>query len=272
MSNEIIAAAVQMTSGPDLDANLANAEVLVAEAADRGAKLVLLPENFALMGMSERDKLAVMENEGSGPIQDFLATTAYRHQLWLVGGSVPLASFYPDKAYASCLIYGPDGTLKGRYDKTHLFDVNLPDTTESYRESDTIAAGQRPLVVDTPFGKLGVAICYDIRFPEFIRLLSRQGLEILMVPAAFTARTGAAHWEVLLRARAIENQCYVIAANQEGTHANGRQTYGHSMIIDPWGTILAHYERGPGVCLASLDLGVLEKVRQSFPTLTHRRF
>lgn len=272
MNNEIIAAAVQMTSGPDLAANLDSAEALVAEAANRGAKLVLLPENFAFMGMSERDKLALMELEGRGLIQDFLATTARRHELWLVGGSVPLCSANLDRAYAACLIYGPDGTLRGRYDKIHLFDVDVPGTTESYRESDTIAAGNKPLALDTPIGKLGVAICYDIRFPEFIRLLSVRGLEILLVPAAFTARTGAAHWEVLLRVRAIENQCYVIAANQWGIHANGRETYGHSMIIDPWGAVLSRRDRDPGVCLAPLDPRVLERVRRAFPVLTHRKF
>lgn len=272
MNNEIIAAAVQMTSGPDLAANLDATEALVVEAANRGAKLVLLPENFAFMGIGERDKLAVMEPDGRGQIQDFLASTARRYALWLVGGSVPICSAHLNKAYAACLIYGPDGTLKGRYDKIHLFDVDIPGTAESYRESDTIAAGHKPLVLDTPIGKIGVAICYDIRFPEFIRLLSVQGLEILLVPAAFTAHTGTAHWEVLLRARAIENQCYVIAANQVGTHANGRKTYGHSMIIDPWGTVLTRRDRDPGICLASLDLRVLERVRLAFPVLTHRKF
>ncbi len=270
--NKIIAAAVQMTSGPDLAANLEFAAAMVAEAANLGAKLVLLPENFAFMGMNERDKLAVMEPDGRGQVQAFLATTARRYALWLVGGSVPLRSANPDKAYATCLIYGPDGTLRGRYDKIHLFDVDVPGTAESYRESDTIAAGHKPLVLDTPMGKLGVAICYDIRFPELIRLMSVQGLEILLVPAAFTARTGAAHWEVLLRARAIENQCYVIAANQWGTHANGRETYGHSMIIDPWGAILTRRSQDAGICLASLDPRVLESVRRAFPVLTHRKF
>lgn len=272
MNNEIIAAAVQMTSGPDLAANLETAKAWIAEAADRGANLVLLPENFAFMGMSEHDKLTIMEPENGGRIQDFLASAASRFGLWLIGGSVPLRADVHGKAYAACLIYGPDGELKGRYDKIHLFDVVVPGTSESYRESDTVAAGDKPLILDTPLGKLGVAICYDIRFPELIRYLSERGLEILLVPAAFTARTGAAHWEVLLRARAIENQCYVIAADQGGTHANGRQTYGHSMIIDPWGEVLAQLGKDPGVCLARLKPRVLEGVRRAFPALTHRKF
>lgn len=272
MNNEIIAAAVQMTSGADLTANLNAAKAWIAQAADRGANLVLLPENFAFMGITERDKLAIMEPEGRGPIQDFLSSAASRFRLWLIGGSVPLRADAHGKAYAACLIYGPDGELRGRYDKIHLFDVNLPSTSESYRESDTVAAGNEPLLLKTPLGKLGIVICYDIRFPELIRQLSEQGLEILLVPAAFTARTGAAHWEVLLRARAIENQCYVIAADQGGTHANGRQTYGHSMIIDPWGTVLAQLAQDPGVCIAHLESCVLEGIRRDFPALTHRKF
>ncbi|GAB6067753.1 carbon-nitrogen hydrolase family protein [Methylothermus subterraneus] len=268
--NKPIVAAVQMTSGPDLVANLEAAKVEIAKAAAQGAELVLLPENFAFMGRSERDKLAIMEPEGQGRIQDFLAATAASLKLWLVGGSVPLRAG-PTKAYAACLIYGPDGKLKGRYDKIHLFDVDLPGTTESYRESDTIVPGEKPLVLDTPLGKLGVAICYDIRFPELTRRLSAQGLEILLVPAAFTAHTGAAHWEVLLRARAIENQCYVVAADQGGVHANGRQTYGHSMIIDPWGRVLAELGETPGVCAARFDRRVLDEVRRAFPALTHRK-
>lgn len=272
MNSQLSAAAIQMTSSSELAANLEKAARLIAKAAEQGAKLVVLPENFALMGRTERDKLSIMEPLGQGPIQDFLASAADQFDLWLVGGSIPLRSQDPAKAYAACLIYGPGGTLKGRYDKIHLFDVNLPGTDESYRESHTIAAGDCPLLLATPFGKLGVAICYDIRFPEFIRALSAQGLEILAVPAAFTARTGAAHWEVLLRARAIENQCFVIAAAQTGTHKSGRQTYGHSMIIDPWGNVLARLGREEGVCLATLDLNALGQIRRDFPVLTHRRF
>ncbi|WP_022948873.1 carbon-nitrogen hydrolase family protein [Methylohalobius crimeensis] len=270
--NEVIAAAVQMTSGADLKANLETAGKWIAEAAARGAKLILLPENFAFMGRGDRDKLALMEADGDGPIQDFLAATARRHGIWLIGGSIPLQSHDPEKISAACLIYGPDGSRQGRYDKIHLFDVDVPGTSESYRESDTIAAGHDPLVMDTPWGKLSPAICYDIRFPEFIRLLAARGLDILLVPAAFTARTGAAHWEVLLRARAIENQCYVVAANQGGIHANGRETYGHSMIIDPWGKVLTRLEQPPGICSSPLEPRVLEKVRQAFPVLNHRKF
>ncbi len=271
MNDAIIAACVQMNSGPDLAANLQAAKRAIAESAAYGAHLVLLPENFAFFGLSERDKLAVMEIEGEGPIQEFLAETAKSFGLWLIGGSVPLRSQVQEKAHAACLIYGPDGARKGRYDKIHLFDVDLPGTSESYRESETVASGNQPLLLDTPLGKLGVAICYDLRFPELIRYLSSQGLEILLVPAAFTARTGAAHWEVLLRARAIENQCYVLAAAQTGTHANGRQTYGHSMIIDPWGEVIAQLGKDPGVCVARLERRVLQKVRRAFPALSHRK-
>jgi predicted amidohydrolase len=271
MNDAVIAACVQMTSGPDLKANLQAAERAIAESAAYGAHLVLLPENFAFFGLSERDKLAVMEREGAGPIQEFLAATAKRFKVWLIGGSVPLRSQVQDKAYAACLIYAPDGARKGCYHKIHLFDVDLPGTSESYRESDTIASGSQPLLLDTPLGKLGVAICYDIRFPELMRHLSFQGMEILLVPAAFTARTGAAHWEVLLRARAIENQCYVLAADQTGLNARGRQTYGHSMIIDPWGRVLAKLGEEPGVCVARLEKRVLQEVRQAFPALSHRK-
>ncbi len=269
---EITAAAVQMTSTDDLRANLHEAGRRVAEAAARGARLVLLPENFAFMGRVDTDKLAIMEDEGVGPIQDFLAETAYRHNLWLVGGSVPLSCEDPGKVRAACLIYSPSGQRYYRYDKIHLFDVDLPDGRESYRESDTIAPG-RPLgLVTTPFGKVGIAICYDIRFPEYVRRLSEQGMEILLVPAAFTATTGAAHWEILLRARAIENQCYVVAADQTGHHPGDRHTYGHSMIVDPWGKVLDRLGEEPGICCARLDPDHLERVRRAFPVLHHRRF
>ncbi|HHJ40336.1 MAG: acyltransferase [Methylothermaceae bacteria B42] len=270
--NEFIAAAIQMTSSDDLADNLRTANRLICEAANKGAKLVLLPENFAFMGREDHDKLALAEPDGLGPIQTFLADCARHHQLWLVGGSVPLQSHNPEKIRAACLIYDTQGRRVARYDKVHLFDVDVPGSDESYRESDTIEAGDRPVLLNTPFGKLGLTICYDLRFPEYIRLLAKKGLEILLVPAAFTARTGAAHWEVLLRARAIENQCYVIAANQGGIHANGRETYGHSMIIDPWGKVLARLAQTPGVCTANIDLQHLERVRNTFPALQHCRF
>jgi deaminated glutathione amidase len=266
-------AAIQMASSPNVNFNLLEADKLIAEAARAGAKLVALPENFALMGESITDKLTHKEVDGEGgPIQHFLSETAKKYGVWIVAGTVPLAADTADKIRAACLVYNDQGERVARYDKVHLFDVHVPDTDEVYRESDTIEAGNGALVIDTPFGKLGIAICYDLRFPEMIRTLQQQGLQILVVPSAFTAQTGAAHWEVLLRARAIENLCYVIAPNQGGFHLNGRQTFGHSMIIDPWGVVLACQKTGGGFVSAEIDLEKLEKMRAAFPALKHRRF
>lgn len=265
-------AAIQMASGPTVSYNLLAAEKLIAEAANAGAKLVALPENFALMGDHETDKLHVKEIDGSGPIQDFLATTAKKYGVWIIGGTIPIAGDSSDKVRAACLIYNDLGERVARYDKVHLFDVNVPDTKEVYRESDSIEAGTHAVVVDSPFGKLGIAICYDLRFPEFFRTMHDLGVEVLIIPAAFTHETGTAHWEVLLRARAIENLCYVIAPNQGGFHKNGRRTFGHSMIIDPWGQILDCYKIGSGFVCADIDAERLHKVRSAFPVLTHQRF
>ncbi len=267
-----ICAAIQMASSPNVNANLLTAGQLVAEAAKAGAKLVVLPENFALMGSDEFDKVKIREKEGDGPIQAFLAEAAKKHGVWLVGGTIPMAAGDDNKVRAACLVYNDQGELVARYDKMHLFDVSVPDTDEVYKESDSIEAGDHIQVVETPYGKLGIAVCYDLRFPEFFRTAANKGIDILAVPAAFTAETGAAHWEVLLRARAIENQCYVIASNQGGFHINGRKTFGHSMIIDPWGVILDCYKTGAGFVSADIDLDKLEKTRQSFPVLQHRRF
>jgi len=267
-----ICAAIQMASSPNVSANLLSAGQLIAEAADAGAKLIVLPENFAIMGEHEQDKVKVREVEGEGPIQDFLSNTAKKHGVWLVGGTIPLVANADNKVRAACLVYNDQGEQVARYDKIHLFDVNVPGTDEVYKESDSIEAGNHIGMVDTPYGKLGIAVCYDLRFPEFFRTAATEGVEILAVPAAFTAETGAAHWEVLLRARAIENQCYVIASNQGGFHINGRKTFGHSMIIDPWGVILDCYKTGTGFVRADIDLEKLEKMRQSFPVLQHRRY
>ncbi len=265
-------AAIQMASSPTISVNLQEAEKLIAEAATAGAKLVALPENFALMGNHETDKLNAKEVDGSGPIQDFLAAVAKKYAVWVVGGTIPMATDDSNKVRAACLIYNDQGERVGRYDKVHLFDVNVPGTQEVYRESDSIEPGTEPQVFDTPFGRLGVAVCYDLRFPEFFRKMSVQGVDILVVPSAFTAETGAAHWEVLLRARAVENLCYVIAPNQGGLHINGRKTFGHSMIIDPWGIVLDCYKTGSGYVLAEIDPERLEKVRGAFPVLKHRCF
>lgn len=266
-------AAIQMVSSPNVSSNLIAAEQLIAEAAKAGAKLVALPENFALMGNHERDKLAVKETDGSGPIQAFLARVAKQYAVWVVAGTMPIASENADKVRASCLIYDDQGQRVARYDKIHLFDVDVPGTNEAYRESDSIEAGEtdQALIIDTPFGKLGVGICYDLRFPEFFRAMSREGVDILIIPAAFTAETGAAHWELLLRARAVENLCYVIAPNQGGFHDNGRRTFGHSMIIDPWGVVLDCYKTGSGFVCADINPERLAKIRSTFPVLTHRR-
>mgnify|MGYP002525049711 CR=1 FL=1 len=264
--------AIQMASSTSISANLLVAEKLIAEAAKAGAKLVALPENFALMGDDEFDKVKVREADGSGRIQDFLAMVAKKHGVWVVGGTIPLVADDDNKVRAACLIYNDQGERVGRYDKVHLFDVSVPDTNEEYRESDTIEAGDKELIVDSPFGKLGISVCYDLRFPEFFRRLVRKGAEIIFVPSAFTAETGAAHWELLLRARAVENLCYVVAPNQGGFHINGRKTFGHSMIVDPWGVVLDCYKTGGGFVSAEIDRERLAKVRKSFPVLEHRKF
>jgi predicted amidohydrolase len=265
-----VVAALQMASGPNINANLLEAERLIAKAAAAGARLIVLPENFALMGRQEADKLAVRELEGDGPLQAFLARQAVRHRVWLVGGTIPLLAQEENKVRASCLLFDDRGRQVARYDKLHLFDVHIVDSQECYNESASIESGARVVVVDTPFGRLGLAVCYDLRFPELFRCMLDQGMEIIAVPSAFTAITGRAHWEPLLRARAIENLCYVIASAQGGYHANGRETHGDSMIVDPWGVILDRLPRGSGVVLANLDRGRLENTRRLFPAIQHR--
>jgi nitrilase len=265
-----IMTAIQMVSGPSVAENLAAAAELLARAAAGGAQLAILPENFALMGRGESDKVQVREAEGEGPIQAFLAEQAARHRLWLVGGTIPLRTAADDnRVRAACLLFDDRGRKVARYDKVHLFDVQVVGSAERYAESATIEPGDRYLVADTPLGRLGLAVCYDLRFPEQFRALVEQGMEILALPAAFTAATGKAHWETLLRARAIENQCYVIASAQGGKHANGRETYGDSLIIDPWGEILDRLPEGPGVVLAEFDRERLANIRQQFPVLQH---
>jgi len=267
----LLMAAIQMVSEPDIAANLATAADLLAEAAGRGAQLAVLPENFAQMGRRETDKLALQETPGAGPIQDFLAEQAVRHRLWLVGGTIPLRTAGDDqRVRAACLLFDDHGRQVARYDKVHLFDVQVVGSRERYAESATIEPGDRYVVADTPWGRLGLAVCYDLRFPEQFRAMVDHGMEILALPAAFTASTGAAHWETLLRARAIENQCYVIAAAQGGRHANGRETFGDSVIIDPWGLIVDRLAWGPGMALARMDRPFLENIRRQFPSLEHR--
>jgi predicted amidohydrolase len=259
-------AAVQMVSGADVAANLAQAEPLIAEAVADGARIVLLPENFGFMGSHGRDKLAVREPEGEGPQQTFLAQAARRHGIFVIGGSVPLACPDPDRIKQSLLVYGPDGTPVARYDKIHLFRFTQGD--QHYDETRTISAGEVPRTFDMPCGRIGLSICYDVRFPELYRALG--DVVLIVVPAAFTVPTGAAHWETLLRARAIENQCYVLAAAQGGAHPGGRRTWGHSMLVDPWGEIVASRAEGPGVVGGDIDPERLADVRRRLPALEHR--
>ncbi len=264
-------AAVQMVSGADVGANLASAERLIGAAAGRGARLVVLPENFALMGAREEDKLAHAEPDGDGPLQRFLAESAARHGVWLVGGTLPMTTDDPGRVRAACLLHDDRGRRVARYDKIHLFDVEVAATGEAYAESETIAPGETPVVVDTPLGRLGLAVCYDLRFPELFRAMLDDGMELLALPAAFTATTGRAHWEVLLRARAIENLCYVIASAQGGHHPGNRATHGESLVIDPWGTVLDRAGLGEAVVLGDFDRALLERTRRTFPALAHRR-
>jgi deaminated glutathione amidase len=263
-------AALQMTSGPDVSANLSTAGDLLAAAAEAGARLAILPENFAFIGLDDTDKLEVGEAEGSGPIQDFLQGTARRLGLWIVGGTIPLKLPGEPRVAAASLLLDDAGRVVARYDKIHLFDVDIPDRRESYRESATIAPGKDPIVVQTPVGKLGMAVCYDMRFPELFRRLSAAGAQVLSIPSAFTAPTGRAHWETLLRARAIENLCYVAASAQSGIHDNGRETYGDTLIVDYWGRVLGRRPSGPGIVVADIDLDRQAEVRATFPALGHR--
>ncbi len=264
-------AAVQMASGPRVDGNLQEAKRLIAMAVEQGAELVVLPENVALMGMKETDKLAHREHPGKGPIQEFFAESAARHGVWIVAGTIPLYGPEENRARQSCLLFDDHGQQVVRYDKIHLFDVEVEGDTV-YRESASLAPGDRVVVADTPFGRLGLSVCYDLRFPELYRIMADQGVELIVAPSAFTAKTGEAHWSTLVRARAIENLSYMVAAAQGGYHVNGRDTHGHSMIVDPWGQVLDHLPRGSGVVMADLDLERLRQVRRRFPALSHRRF
>jgi deaminated glutathione amidase len=264
------AAALQMTSGPDVAANLDTAGELLAQAAAAGAALAVLPENFAFMGLADADKRKVAEPAGEGPIQRFLTDTARRLSLWIVGGTIPLKVPQEERVAAASLAYDPTGRLAGRYDKIHLFDVSIPGRVENYRESANITPGKATNLVDSPIGCIGLTVCYDVRFPELYRQLTRAGAQLFTIPSAFTAPTGRAHWETLLRARAIENLCYVIAPAQSGFHPSGRETYGDSMIVDYWGRVLGRKPRGRGLVIAELDLEHQAHVRETFPALQHR--
>ncbi|BBF85893.1 predicted amidohydrolase [Aquitalea magnusonii] len=266
MKQKFIAAAVQMVSGTDVAANLARAAALVAEAAAGGAAFVVLPEYFCLMGRQDGDKVAICEDAGHGPLQSALAAMARDNKVWLAAGTIPLRSPQPGKVFNSTLVFDPDGVVQARYDKIHLFGYT--GNGERYCESDSILAGKQPVKVDIGLAQVACGICYDLRFPELFRQLAP--FDVMILPAAFTAATGEAHWEVLMRARAIENQCFVIASGQGGRHENGRKTHGQSMIIDPWGRILAQQASGEGVVLAEIDPELLHSVRSGLPALAHR--
>ncbi len=264
-------AAVQMASGPNVSANLLEAARLIGMATDEGADLIVLPENFAMIGMSETDKIEIKEQAGDGPIQDFLSQQAAKQGVWLVGGTLPLVTANENKIRAASLLFDDKGQQQARYDKIHLFDVTLNEGQDNYEESLTIEPGNEVVVVDTPFGKLGLGVCYDLRFPELFRCMLDQGVEIVALPSAFTAITGRAHWEVLVRARAIENLCYVVAAAQGGYHVNGRETHGDSMVVDPWGVVLDRLQGGSGVVSVDIDREKLVSTRRAFPAISHRK-
>lgn len=268
---ELRVAAIQMTSGVTVAANLVAAAERLSAAAEKEIELVVLPENFAAMSHRESDRCALAEVEGQGAVQEFLSDQAVRNNLWIVGGTVPMQSADPSRPYASTLIYNPAGEQVARYDKMHLFDVGIPGQEEQYRESAHTSPGDRPVIFETPWGRMLPAICYDLRFPELFRRVAKNSPQVITVPAAFTVATGRAHWSALLKARAIENLSYVIAAAQVGTHENGRQTWGHSMIVSPWGEILAEAADDDAIVTCSLDLDQQTKLRKKFPVLKHQR-
>ncbi|MEJ7805896.1 MAG: carbon-nitrogen hydrolase family protein [Telluria sp.] len=260
-------AAVQMISSPNVAANIATARRLVRQAAAGGARLVTLPEYWPIMGFADTDKVAHAEQPGAGPIQAFMAEAAREHGIWLIGGTLPLVSADADKVMNTTLVYDPDGKPVSRYDKIHLF--GFTKGAEHYDEARTIVPGEAVVMFDAPFGRVGLAVCYDLRFPELFRAMGE--CTLMVVTAAFTHTTGLAHWEVLLRARAIENQCYVLASAQGGLHPNGRRTFGHSMLIDPWGDVKAVLAEGEGVVAGEIDAAFLASVRESLPALKHRK-
>lgn len=266
-----LAAVIQMTSAATVSDNLVVAYALLKQAAQAGAQLAVLPENFVLMGQHEHDKFAIAEQQGSGPIQAWLSATAREFNLWIVAGTMPMKLPNESRVAAACLVIDAQGHCVARYDKMHLFDVEVNDAHGSYRESASMAPGSQPQCVDTPIGKLGLAICFDVRFPELFRVLSAQGAQVLVLPAAFTVPTGRAHWQVLLRARAIENLSFMLAAAQVGLHTNGRETYGHSMIVDPWGEVLGCKVNEPGFVIAEINLEQQRETRRRFPVLSQRR-
>jgi nitrilase len=261
-----------MVSAPEVDANLAAAGRLIVQAAAEGAQLVALPEYFCILGREETDKVKVREKDaaepgGGGPIQSFLAEAADRNKVWLVGGTIPLVCDDPARVRSACLVFDSAGRRVARYDKIHLFSFRQGN--ENYDETRTMQPGSEPVIVESPYGRLGLSVCYDVRFPELYR--TEAPIDMWFVPSAFTATTGLAHWELLLRARAVENLCYVVAPAQGGSHPNGRRTHGHTMIVDPWGTVMAEEPEGEAVVIAELDHERIAEVRGSLPALDNRR-
>jgi nitrilase len=259
-------AAIQMASSTNVSSNLVEAKRLIEIAAKQGAKIVVLPEYFCIMGAKDFDKVTIREKPNEGPIQDFLAKTAKQFKIWIIAGSIPMISNFPNKVRNSCLVYNDKGIQVARYDKIHLFGLDLG--TEHYHEENTIEPGDKVVTVDTPFGKIGLSICYDLRFPELYRAMGE--VDIIVVPSAFTETTGKAHWETLVRARAIENLAYVVASAQGGYHLSGRETHGNSMIVDPWGVVLDRLPRGSGVVIANINRDYIKTLRQSLPALKHK--
>jgi deaminated glutathione amidase len=266
----ITLAAVQMVSSHVVDDNLQTAASLISQAAGQGAQLVALPENFALMGMDEADKLAHQERLGDGPLQQFLKDAAKTHGIYLLGGTIPIATGTPDKVFAASLLFSPTGDCLVDYNKIHLFDVTVTEG-ESHQESKAVMPGKSVITTDTDLGCVGLSVCYDLRFPEMYRQMAVEDVDVICIPAAFTEVTGRAHWEVLCRARAIENLSVVVAPNQGGRHTNGRDTFGHSMVIDHWGQVLACCEKGEGIALAEVDVDAMHERRRTFPVGSHRR-
>jgi deaminated glutathione amidase len=259
-------AAIQMASSPNVAGNLAEAKRLIKMAAEAGAKLVVLPEYFCIMGLKDTDKISAREKPNEGPIQQFLSKTAKQYKLWIVAGTVPMESNNPKKIRNSCLVYNDKGDQVARYDKIHLFGLDMG--TEHYHEENTIEPGDSVVSIETPFGRIGLSICYDLRFPELFRAMG--DVDMIVVPSAFTETTGKAHWETLVRARAIENLCYVVASAQGGYHLSGRETHGNSMIVDPWGVVLDRLPRGSGIVIANINRNYIKNLRQSLPALKHK--
>ena len=262
-------ASIQLSSGPNIQANLLEVEKYLEQISKTDSKLVVLPENFALMPENDSEFLTHAESEGSGPIQDFISGKAKAHKVWIIAGTIPVKTDNPKKVTSTTFVYNDEGEVVCRYDKVHLFDVELPNSDESYNESEVFQNGKDLKVLETPIGVVGLAICYDLRFPELFRLQESSNVEILVIPSAFTEQTGKVHWETLVKARAIENLCYVVTSCQDGYHISGRQTHGNSMIVNPWGQILSRLESGSGFIESEINMKKLNSIREKFPVLDH---